>query len=277
MQIFVTTLTGKLHILEVESSDTIEQVKQKIQDKTGTPPDQQKLIVDSNILKNEKTLGDYNIQKESKIHLIVRLRGGGINFVDVTRVGDIVKRNFSQSAPKWRQVSPGLNLKGKCKNVLCVAYSENVTCPIGGNVFDLTKDRCLCPMCKEHITPTNCAFFKCKWRYCGIKMDNKEYVESDWNMTPKEGYSIFKQKKSDNVEWESLMLETQIFGYEYEEHSGICAICLDSTSKYCIKELGCKHFFHKTCILTWLKSTNSCPLCRKRCNNQTNKKDSLFK
>ena len=75
-QLFVKTLTGKTVSVEVEEGDRIDDVKAKIHEKEGIPPEQQRLIFNGKQLDNHKTIGDYDIEEGSSVHMVLRLRGG---------------------------------------------------------------------------------------------------------------------------------------------------------------------------------------------------------
>ncbi|KAA6360258.1 MAG: putative ring and ubiquitin domain containing protein containing protein, partial [Streblomastix strix] len=262
MQIYIKTLTQKTVTLQVRSDDQIISVKQQIVDKEHIPVEQQKLIFAGKELEDQLTLKDYNIQRDSTLHLIARLTGGGasMSFVDVERTDALVQKKWSTSAPDWRLASKGLCIEGICENEGCEAKGQMVIFGAGFTDFDLELSVSNCPMCHKPFKPIKPAFNNCMYRI-DFQKANGAVTKIPWKKAGDE-YNTYDEKQAGIVDYTRLIIHTKVLaaGRENADSKGksaeletvtvskVCGIChkmLDVTyGRDPAVVMKCGHSFH---------------------------------
>lgn len=207
IEIFVKTLTGDEVPLKCESNIHVEILKEMVFKKCGIPVDQQHFIYAGRQLEDGVTLDKYGIGNKSTIHLVLRLRGGGV-FVDVTQ-GHMKQQIFTSGAPEWRRVSPGLILLAECTNPMCEAGGDAIA--INKEMcesFDIINASAQCPMCHSDVLVENCGFVMCQWKYSGQLADGT-IKESEWKVCEINGMEYFDTKKNGMADWHHLSFTTK--------------------------------------------------------------------
>lgn len=169
MIVIVSTLTKKQLEIEIETTDTILWLKQKILEREGIPINQQRLIHRGRQLNDDRTLAEHAIERGAIIHLVYCLRGGGDGFefasMEKMRPVELVKDGPNRLIIRKK----GLFLSGICKNQACSIYDEIFVASIGMGTFDAQNlnDRCHCPECFRQTDHKHVGFYKCTFSVDG--------------------------------------------------------------------------------------------------------------
>ena len=204
MQIFVKNLVGRTFIVEVDESDDILTLKHNLSDVSEIPIDQMRMIFAGKELQDHRKINDYNIQKESQLHLVLYLRGGGP--MPVT-LNDYTSNNFQEvilkpGTSKYDKVDKGLNYRGICKNSNCSSLDENVVVQKGFGEISYSMDhfRTKCPNCNKKIEIEEIWMYKCTYYMEFMKDAESEEITTP-KVTTKESIKLDNEGKTENFKY----------------------------------------------------------------------------
>ena len=173
-QIYVKTLVGKTLIISIKKDTMLSELKVKVMEKDGIPVDQQRYIYAGIQVDDSKPLYEFNIKRESTVHLVLRLRGGGGEFVNVNQKFE--EGSWTTEGPSWRSCSAGLNMEGMCLNRNCDAYNKRTISMCGKTTF--SHDMLIeCPMCNTKRKCDNIIITNCNLRAVGQKADGTVFTK----------------------------------------------------------------------------------------------------
>ncbi len=212
MRLFVEHPSGKVSTFEVSSTDTIKSLRYRIYASEYIDPLVQRILLEKKQLEDHRTLSDYNIQKDTTVKLAIRLRGGGtpsLTFVNMRLTEEL---EFSDSAPQWRTVRPGMNLKGICKNTICAANGQVVWVPKDFGIFNMLKEcrTAACPACQGPIDDVkNFGIYKCTYSVNGAIKNSEDTTSFNFQDHQANKFKTFIEDENHMDDWVSLIITTK--------------------------------------------------------------------
>ncbi len=239
-QLLVNDLNCRTRVINLNKEASIFDLKNVLQDRTGLKVPEQILCYGGKLISYNNTKIGKVFKPLSLISLFKKLKGGGGNdffkFVNFDRNNQPFKM-FSSEAPKWRVVTSGINLEGRCGNTLCDAHGRMVWCDLKSKrgskkkrfkgKIDLDEDdlddqfinpfmvsilrtHCFCPICKEpvkHKTVTRFGFYNCAYDILGENYDTGKLVENMGNKSDRgDGFIYFDGEDMPNWSFISVVV-----------------------------------------------------------------------
>lgn len=210
--IVIKTILGKKIIIEAEGEEPVGKIKRKIENKEGIPHHQQKLMREGRGLEDDHTLAFYGIRSGCALHLVLSLRGGGMDLLSFNNMQEEKKVDLvdaSNESP-WLFIYSGLNLEGRCNNQNCEANGQRVWMPKGFGIFNMHKECAvsLCPQCNEMADAiNNCGFTRCTYSIEGETQAGEERKRVGLIALENEFLTYASGRSTQN--WRKLIITTQ--------------------------------------------------------------------